>query len=434
MNLSAKIKSFGALLLGLLFFVSCEELGSFGLGEDDIAPLEFFTTDLSATGGLVLIDSIVSRGTGTIMVGERSAPFGQMTAEAYSAFFLQLSGLLRPKDEATLDSVKLNMNFNYKFEDTGLNQRISLEAYQVLKAFPDTNYVTSSFLPVGNELIAEGEILIDNLDSTFSLSVNPDWANEVFEGLKDEDDARFNDPDQFALWFPGLRFSSASPVDNIFGFAPGELLEFRFYFSELSSDGSGLIENREIAISGDGSPHFYNLDVDRSNTPYSQIQDPEVEYPAQSDLLVHSGAGIVSKINLSQLADFAENNEGVIVNLVELTIGPINDLGSGVSPPESLLLYFTDDQNTLITDRNSIRGIQQDGVNILSSSFPVRINYDEETKSYNNSITSYVQNYYNDIFRRDFVFMYPSDMNSTANAFELSPELINIKIFYSELR
>ena len=207
MNLSAKIKSFAALLLGFLFLVSCEELGSFGLAEDDIGPLEFFTKDLNATGGLVLIDSIISRGTGTIMVGERSASFGQMSAKAYSAFFLQLSGLLRPKDEATLDSVKLNINFNYKFEDTGLNQRISLEAYQVLKVFPDINYVTSSFLPVTDDLIAEGEILVEDLDSVYSLNVDPDWANEVFEGLKDEGDARFNDPDEFAIWFPGLRFT-----------------------------------------------------------------------------------------------------------------------------------------------------------------------------------------------------------------------------------
>ncbi len=434
MNLSAKIKSFGALLLGLLFFISCEELGSFGLGEEDIAPLEFFTTDLKATGGIVLIDSIISRGTGTILVGERNESFGQMNAKAYSAFFLELNDLLRPFDDAILDSVKLNMNFNYKFEDTGLNQRINLKAYQVLKIFPDITYVTSSFLPVTDELIAEGEILIDELDSTFSLSVDADWANEVFEGLKDEDDPRFNDSDEFARWFPGLMFTSEDPVNNIFGFVPGESLEFRFYFSEPASDGSGLIENREIAITGDGSPHFYSLDVDRTNTQYSQVQDPEVEYPVQSDLLVHSGAGIVSKINLGELSDFAENNEGVIVNLVELTVGPINDLGSGVEPPESLLLYFTDDQNTLILDNNNIRGIQQDGVNVLSSTFPVRIIYDEETKSYTSSITSYVQNYYNDIFRRDFVFMYPSDMNSSANAFELSPDLINIKIFYSELR
>ena len=70
--------------------------------------------------------------------------------------------------------------------------------------------------------------------------------------------ARFNDPDEFAIWFPGLRFTSANSINNIFGFAPGESLEFRFYFSELASDGSGLIENREIAISGDGSPHFYS--------------------------------------------------------------------------------------------------------------------------------------------------------------------------------
>ena len=50
--------------------------------------------------------------------------------------------------------------------------------------------MTSSFLPVTDDLIAEGEILVDDLDSTISLNVDPDWANEVFEGLKDEGDRK----------------------------------------------------------------------------------------------------------------------------------------------------------------------------------------------------------------------------------------------------
>ena len=273
-----------------------------------------------------------------------------------------------------------------------------------------------------------------DLDSVYSLTVDNAWANEVFNGLKDEDDERFTDPDEFDRWFPGLKFVTEGSVNNIFGFAPGQSLEFRFYFNEPSSDGSGRTENREIAISGNASPHFYSLEVDRSNTAYSQVEEPEIEYEAQNSLLVHSGAGVVSKINISELSDFAVNNDKVIVNLVELTIGPINDLEPGATAPEALYLYFTDDQNTLIFDNNNVRGIQQDGVNVLSSSFPVRLQYDAESKTYTNSITSYVQNYYNDIFRRDFVFMFPSDMNNTANAFELNPDLINIKIYYSELR
>lgn len=434
MNLSAKLKNFGALILGLFFLFSCEELGEFGLGEEDIAPLDFLTTDLSVTGGLVLVDSIASQNTGTLLTGQRNSQFGNMTAKAHSAFYLELNDLIRPRDVATLDSVKMNFTFNYAYDESPNQDRLVFRAYQIAKDFPDTAYVTSSFLAVSDFVIAQEELSIGRVDSTYSLTVDPTWANEVFEGLKDATDIRFNDLAEFRKFFPGVQILPEGAVNNIYGITPGEDLEIRFYFSEPASDGSGLVDNKEIAINGEFSPHFFSFDVDRSATPYNQIQEPAVEYPVGQKMLVHAGAGVVTKINLKELSDFTEQNENVIVNLVEMTIGPIDELAEGVDPPEQLLLYYTDDQNTTILDNGNFRGIQQDGVNILSSQFPVRLTYDSETRTYKNSITSYVQNYYNDIFRRDFVFMYPADMNVSANAFELDPSMINIKIFYSELR
>ena len=434
MNLSVKTKTFGALFLGLIFLFSCEELGPFGLGEDDIAPLEFLTTGVETSGGIVLIDSIVSIGTGTIITGQRNSSFGQMNAQAHTAFFIDVNEIFRPDDEAVLDSVKLNLRFNYIYESGDQNSAIDLKAYQVLKDFPDTLYVTSSSLPISDMLIAEEQLNVTDLDSIYSLRVDQSWADEVFEGLIDPTSPIFESVENFRSFFPGLAFQSGNQIDNLFGITTGDDVEIRFYFSEPASDGSGLIVNREIAMNGSFSPHFYSLDVDRSATEYSAVQEPAIEYPISNNLLVHSGAGVLSKINLSGLKDFADREENSIVNLVEINVGPIVPLGDGIEPPNALYLYFTDDQNITIPDNGELRGVQRDGVPVLSSQFPVVLNYNEETMTYQNSITTYVQNYYNDFFRRDFVFLYPTDLNSSVNGFEISPDNINLKIFYSQLR
>lgn len=433
MNLSVKTKPIGALFLGLFFLFSCEELGPFGLGEDDIAPLEFLTAEVPTTGGIVLIDSIITIGAGSILTGEGSMPFGDFNAVAHSAFYYEQLSLRRPSDEARLDSVKVNLQFNYIFDNNDQSAELSLKAFQLDGEFPDTTYVTSSSLPISDVLIAQNDLVITDLETTYSLDVNEDWSTLVFAALGDRDNPLFSDLDVFRSFFPGLAFISETP-DNVFGIIPGENLEIAFYYSEPAADGSGLTDNREFILNGRLSPHFYSLDVDRSATPYSQVQDPEIEYAPNDKLLVHSGAGIVSKVDISALRGFSDQEPNSIVNLAEFEIGPIEELPDGVEPPEAISLYFTDDTNLPIADNNSFRGIQQDVAPVLGSQFPVRLTYDASTRTYRNSITTYTQNYYNDIFRRDFLFLYPRDMNNSVNGFEVLPENVKIKIFYSQLR
>jgi len=433
MNLLAKNKWIGALLMGLVIIFSCEELGPFGLGEDDIAPLEFITTEVATTSDLVLNDSIVTIGAGTILTGDRTESFGQMTAKAYTAFSFDLNNLRRPREEAILDSVRFNIRFNYRFQDDGTNL-FDLKAYEVDESFPIQTFLTSDSLAVSDFLISEGAININDLDSTYSLEVAEDWANSVFDALADEENPTFESLENFRAFFPGIAIQSDVPMNNIYGLETGERIEIRFYFNEPASDGSGLRIEREFAISGDVSPHFYSLNTDRSGTPYDQIQEPAIAYSPSDKLLVHAGAGITPKVDISGLADFSDQEQNSLINLVEFNVGPIEALAEGVEPPPSLLLYFTDDKNTTIPDGELIRGIQRDAAPVLSSQLPVVLIYDTDTRTYRNSVTTFVQNYYNDFFRRDFILLYPTVMNSSANGFEVAPENVSLKIFYSQLR
>ena len=79
MNLLAKIRIGGALILGLAIFNSCEEKGDFGLGSDDVAPIEFDVESISLSSGIVWLDSINSANLGRVFVGEHSGSgFGEI--------------------------------------------------------------------------------------------------------------------------------------------------------------------------------------------------------------------------------------------------------------------------------------------------------------------------------------------------------------------
>ncbi|MCO6359711.1 DUF4270 family protein [Roseivirga pacifica] len=433
MNLLGKIRIFGAfLVVGLIVFNSCEDSGPFGLGTEDVAPLEFFTEDIPIPVSQVLIDSINSRGTGRLLTGAVNSPAGQMSATAYSALTFEADVTDRPDAAATLDSVKFSINFNYLYDESEVNSFASIKAYKIQKSFPDTTYVTSSTLPLTNELIASADLNIVDLDSTYELVLDQAWADYVFSGFLNEED-EFENDSTFNRFMPGLGFVVEGNQSNIFSIVSGQDLEIRFYYSQPAADGSGLTDNKEFAITGENKPNFFNLTVDRSATDYSAIQQPATEYASPAYSLVHSGGAVITKLDISGLNDFSESKDNAVINLVEFTVGPILDLPEDVDPPAALYMYFTDDQNIPVRDGSNFRGIQRDGTNVLSSAFPVTLAYDEETKTYSNSITTFVQSYYQDVFRRNHVFLFPTDINQSVNSFQINPDDINLKIFFSEL-
>lgn len=432
MNLLAKVRICGALILSLTIFNSCEEKGDFGLGSDDVAPIEFTAEDISLSTGVVWLDSINSANLGRVFVGENtSSDFGEMTAKGYMA--LDLNETVHPTltAEDILDSVKINFSVNFLYDTSSANRTFNLRAYKIGEAFPSDRYITRSELIQTNELIASGDILIDTFDSIYSADVDLNWAQQVFDGIRD-DNVTFDTQLGFNGFFPGFVFRHEGASENIFGIATGTNFEVVFYYSVPLT--GGIISSRTITMTGTGQPTFHHLTADRSATEFAVVQETGVEYDQVSKLAVQSGVGLVTKLNLSDLERFANENDDAIVNLAQMTLGPIGDLPQGVSPPSTLLLLLTDERNTVISDGGALRAIQEDGVNVISQNFPLQLRYNETDRTYTASVTSYVQSYLNNTFRRNEVFIYPSNMNLSANGLTLGLDDLQIKIFYSQLR
>ncbi|MFY0594147.1 DUF4270 family protein [Roseivirga sp.] len=421
-----------AFIIGAIIFNSCEEKGEFGLGSDDVAPIEFDVEEISLGTSLVWLDSIPSSNTGRLMVGEHAgSEFGIMQAKGFIA--LDLNETTHPTlEESVLDSTRINFRVNYLY-DTATNRELNLRAYQIGEEFPDTSYITRNELIQSNMLLASGDVMIDKFDSTYSINVDETWADQIFEGIR-SGDATFDTQDAFDVFFPGFVLRHEGVAENIFGLNIGATFEMVFYYSDPVGDGSGDVVNKLLTMNATGMPNFHNFTVDRSATDFSVVQETNVIYSGTSRLIAQSGAGMVTRLDLSDFLRFNTDNEGVIVNLSELKIGPIGDLPEGIFPPPVLFMALTDERNTIIPDGSGFRSIQRDGANVLADDAPVQLIYDSDTRTYTASLTTYTQAYLTDIFRRDEVFLYPTNMSLSVNGMVVDVEDVQLKIFFSQLR
>lgn len=436
MNLLVKIRNCGALLLILAIFNSCEEKGGFGIATDDVAPVEFVSTDVGVQMSVVQLDSIKTSDISRALFGKiTGTPFANpLTAKGYIG--LSANVALQPgiDEVATLDSVFINFNINYLFDTSANNRNLEIELYDIAETFKDTTYISTNTLAEGTNLLASGQFEIVDLDSTYTMRVDPStqWVQDFFQGVK-SDNENFISQSKFEEYFPGFVIKSTDNVNNVFGLQTGASFEIIFYYSEPNADNSGIAAN-DFKMSASGMPNFYNLEIERAGTAFAPVTEVNTQYDNTSVVGVQAGAGLVTKVDISDLENFSNSVSDIIINSAVLEIGPIEDFPNGQSPPVGMALFLTDDRNTVIPDRSSFRSIQSDGSNPLASGNPVNLIYNPETKMYEGSITSFAKAYYDDVYRRNYFFLYPSEMTISLKGFTLTRDKINLKIFYSELR
>ncbi len=432
MNLLVKIRNCGALLLCLAVFNSCEEKGSFGLASDDVAPVEFVSRDIDIASSVVQLDSVITAFQARFLVGViQDLPYGQINSTGYIGINARVGNIPTFDDAAAYDSIRVEFSVSYLHDTSASNRALSLELHRISEEFKDTLYVSSNSLQYDQQVLASGNFSIDKADSVYTIIGDDAWGLEFFDGLKSSS-SNFESQENFNQYFPGIAVKGFSDQGNFFGIDPSINFRILVYYNEPNEDNT-LLEPKRFELNGFSMPYFFGTTYDRSGTDFSVVQDTNIEYNTNT-VAVNSGTGLVTKINFSSLEAFSDEIKGAIINSAFLEVGPIDDDVNITTLPISILVYLTDERNTRIRSGTSFRSIQRDGVNQLSSDAPIQLRYDPETRIYSASITSFVNAYYQDTFRRNEYFLYPIDMNSTLRGFAIDKSKINLKVFYSELR
>lgn len=421
-------------MIGLFLFISCEENGSFGLNGDDVAPVEFSSIDIGVTSSVVLLDSILSSSTGTFLVGEyQNNTFGNIVAKGYSRLDLNRASIFQIASEAILDSVRLNLTFNYIYDTSATASTWGVDMFSLARPVTDTIHITRDNTVISSTLLSSGELQVTKLDSTYAIPVDEAWSTDIFERLRRED-ATVADQEAFEQLFRGVGFVARPGVSsNVLGIEVSENSNITMYYREPSATGE---IDRQLAhvMNFHTVPNFYGLEFDRSGTDVESIQEFHVEYlPASGKRFIQPGAGIVTKIDISDFENFLSDDPRII-NLAEVSIGPVDELDDNIPPPEALYLAVTDERNTLIEDRGNFRSIQRDGDNQIASTSPVELVYDAETRTYTGSVTSYIQTYFSGRFQRNEFMIYPINMTRGLGGVSFDPEDVKLKIIFSELQ
>ena len=424
MNWWDKKKSFGAIVLALLLFISCEEAGDFGL--QTTSPLRFASADIAISSSVVLEDSIRSSRTGTLLVGRvNDGHFGVTEATSFLDFGLKSEESI--PDSATFASAFLNLKFNIRGGSTSAVFGVEVAPLEASIVDSVTHYTKESS-PYSQDFVAQQAFQIDTLDSIFSVRLPDVWAADIFDKIVNES----LDEDGFKSIFQGFAIRPDANTHVFFGIdLAGTNITFNYTTSSTEED------EQVFSVQ---SHSYYGLVTDRSSSGLSEITDFATEFiPSSGRRYVQAGTGVLTKLDISAIDSFFTQHPDANISLAELKIGSINSIGTSYKAPSSLILYLTDSLNTLIESGFSSTGnitflsAQADGQSPIGSEGPAIFPYESSTESYVNSITSFIQFNETGLIDRKQLLIRPSGIHTELNGFVIHPDSIQLKIFYSEL-
>lgn len=306
---------------------------------------------LSVNLSTVLIDSIETSGTENMLVGKYSdTELGTVTASSY--FELDLPSGTTLDENEVYDSLTLVLKYSdLVYGDT--LQAQTLKVYRLLEELePDDDgliYNTSSFkyddTPIGKITYIprpfKSDSIVIRLDDSLGL--------EFFEKMRGKEDDITND-DDFKEYFKGLVLVSEEQNTAVLSFLP-DSASFVLMHSHLP----GLIraeKQRKFSFSTTGT-YFNHIDCDRSGTLLEQILTQRVALPSSetnSKAFIQSGAGIVMRVNLPGLQRLLEFDAGYLMYKAELVLRLYPNSEKEITPPDKLLMYYTDKYNNLVTE------------------------------------------------------------------------------------
>ena len=311
------------LILGLaLLLFACEDPGTIGIEtEGNNLNFRVFYKKFVLPSKLIQVDSIPTSGIGILLVGRQSDDnFGEVTATSYSE--VQLDGGVNVDPTSIYDSLILQFKYQYVYGED-IETPNNIKVYQLEESIEQQNYYHFNSLEFSDEPIGETTFqyiteTIDDaktvrFDTTLKISLSDAMGRDWMNRMLDENDTTFDANSNFIEFFSGIALVAGDTYQSISGFDIRDSeTTMNLYYHITNFDGE--IENQDISFSLTNAGHFHQLEVDRSNSPISNVTEVFTEYTAANDLLyLQSGTGLVTKIDFSPFRDFTDSIEMLIV-------------------------------------------------------------------------------------------------------------------------
>lgn len=323
-----------------------------------------------------------------LLVGRVNDPdLGQLEATAYFNYSPPIEPVY-PSTGAVFEKLELVLKFDYYCFGSTDSTEMQLQVHELEEQLtPERLYYSGTFVsynPVssGDTTFALGPFELkngweratdndatNNLYFPLPIKLSPVLGQRLLDDLIN-DHILIDDFNAFSTEYPGLAVKM--PVGNkVLGFTPVYTLptptneDSRLVLSYKESDGTSVRVDFPIYYANVNNilnpvVSFTNLSADRTGTVLDGVQPFTDFVPADGNMYIQSGTGILAKFGLSKVYDYFDTIPFAIINSAELVL---NNTYTGRSPEDIELL--------LLDSANQFRGIYLD---TLVNNQNVRIN------------------------------------------------------------
>jgi hypothetical protein len=337
-----------------------------------------YSDTFSVFTSTVQLDSFISSGTGTILLGRyRDDRLGLVSASSY--FQICYSGSFTQAYTSVFDSAVVVFPYNHLV--TGDTTKLmTIKGYEVketlqLRTPPIGSGIKLSYLNSGYGLysnstfaysadpIFSGTVKLFPHTDTLSIRVPDSFGRKWFLMAKhDSANHYFDNPTRFVnSFFQGLYVEAdASTEACVAGFVVNDNsnnsssssnkktrnFKLRFYYKVLSN--GFLRQTHQDFVVYNPILQYNNIQYDRSGTKLSSLQPNGGISSRLTDeaSYVQAGTGLATKLDFPSVKAFFYNNPAVTLNAAYLYVYP--EAGSyprNTLPPKTLQLYTTDASN-----------------------------------------------------------------------------------------
>lgn len=403
---------------------------------------------------VVLLDSFNTTNQSILIVGEEEDDFfGKTSGTGYSRLSFDPDTDL-PEPDALLDSIFFNLNVR-TISGSDLDEPKFYSIHRLEEQILDTIYYNFDELSYDQIPLASGEVIFgDKTDTLLKLPVTTEYAEELFTDLKDG--LFFQDIFAFRNYFPGIVIKAREGDNTSVGVGLGSNTGFKAYYhyegdtvsKEYNISASVKLSGGSIAA----ARSFSGIKSDRSGTPTNLVTEAKKAYDVGPLVGMKAGLGMTIRLDTSPFDAFLDTLSGITFNQVALEIGALEPQDSTRQVPSSIVAYFTNLSNGILTTSTGIRlSVQSDGFpqvytdengdEVPNTDAPAILTYDPDARIYSQLITSHVNALFRDkLTRKDWLLYGDSpatsgdDFARTLRQFVVDKNKIKVKVIYSKSR
>lgn len=289
-----------------------------------------------------LVDSVITINTGAsgetsrLMTGEVQDPsFGKSTATFYTQYFPKTFPTV--PQNATLESLTLTLIFDYYYSGSSNSSFMTFNAHELSDSIVNSlGYFNKSELRYSpsiagtiSRVVSPGafeesiQYNIDNPNSPVSDSLNmdlPGLGARLLAAAKNTDSAfvaEYKNFRKFRRRYPGIVITAPN-TDKVVGFNPSHAKSRLTLTYRNDKNEPAKIEYTLSPASGIAG--FTNITTDRGGTVLSGIQKYQDVVPSDNQIYIQGGAGLVGKLDFSEVYSFFRTIPTKALSVAELTV------------------------------------------------------------------------------------------------------------------